>query len=68
VLVEIELDSIDENEGVEATLEVVAFEGDEVGNELELEVLDSTSEFVETVTETEAISTTRVSENLEGEV
>jgi hypothetical protein len=42
VLVEIELDSVDENEGVEAAIEVVALEGDEAGNELELELeLDS---------------------------
>jgi hypothetical protein len=69
VLVAIELDSVDENESVEATVEVVALEGEEVGNELELELeLDSKWEFVETVTETEAISTTRVSENLKGEV
>jgi hypothetical protein len=69
VLVEIELDSVDEIESVETTLDAVAPEGDEVGNELELDVeLDSTWEFVETVTEIEAISTTRVSGNLKGEV
>ena len=39
---EIEVDSVDENEGVEPAVEVVALEGDEVGNELELELeLDS---------------------------
>jgi hypothetical protein len=42
VLVEIELDSVDENEGLEATAEVVSLVGDEAGNELELELeLDS---------------------------
>ena len=42
MLVAIELDSVDENESVEATVEVVALEGEEVGNELELELeLDS---------------------------
>jgi hypothetical protein len=69
VLVEIEVDSVDENEGVEPAVEVVALEGDEVGNELELELeLDSKWEFVETVTKTDSISRTRVSKKLKEEV